>query len=67
MVERDSVSNPRDLLWGMNAGCLIDAKALAFTCGKLHLNRPVIGTGLVVHGQPKLEPMMLDKNGRWIG
>lgn len=61
------VSNPRDLLWGMNAGCLIDSKALAFAYNKLQLNRPVIGTGLCVNGEPMLEPMQLDKHGRWVG
>jgi hypothetical protein len=61
------ISNPRDLLWGMNTGCLIDPKALAFAYNKLQLTRPVIGTGLSVNGQPILEPMKLNKNGRWVG
>lgn len=61
------IGNPNDLLWSMQAGCLIDKKALAFSYDKLNLNRPTIGTGLIVNGYPKIIPMILNKKGRWIG
>lgn len=61
------VSNPRNLLWGMNTGCLIDKDQLAFEYGKLTLDRPIIGTGVIINGQPKLEPMLLNHDGRWNG
>jgi len=60
-------SNPRDLLWSLQAGCLIDPKALAFAYNKHQVNRPIIGTAVVVNGHPVLEPMVLDNNGRWVG
>ncbi len=63
----DYVSNPDNLLWSMQVGCLIDKKSLAFAYDKLNLNRPVIGTGLIIDSQPVLVPMLLDKNGRWTG
>ena len=34
--------------WGMNTGCLIDPKALAFEYGKYNRNKPVLGIGVVV-------------------
>lgn len=63
----DYVGNPRDLLFSMQVGCLIDSKSLAFAYDKLNLNRPIIGTGIIVDSKPVLIPMVLAKNGRWIG
>jgi hypothetical protein len=34
---------------------------------KNNLKRPVIGTGIIVNGIPKLIPMILNKKGLWIG
>lgn len=62
----DFVSNPRNLLWGVNGGCLIDREALAFEYGKLTLDRPIIGTPVIVDGYPILEPMLLQEGGRWV-
>lgn len=59
--------NKLGLFWSVKAGCLIDNDSLAFAYNKLNLKRPVIGTVVVIEGQPKLCPMILDKNGRWIG
>jgi predicted phosphodiesterase len=58
---------PDKLLWNMTIGCLIDDKALAFAYNKTTLGRPLIGLGIILDGQPLLIPMILDKNGRWIG
>ena len=63
----DYVSNPRNLLWSMQVGCLIDRVSLAFAYDKLNLNRPIIATGLAINGQPRLEPMVLTANHKWIG
>jgi predicted MPP superfamily phosphohydrolase len=63
----DYISNPKNLLWSMQIGCLIDDEALAFAYNKLQLTRPIIGTGVVVEGVPQLVPMLLNKKGRWIG
>lgn len=63
----DYVSNPRNLLWGVNGGCLIHREALAFEYGKLTLDRPIIGTPVIFEGYPILEPMKLREGGRWTG
>lgn len=63
----DYISNPDDLLWSMQVGCLINPKALAFAYDKLNLQRPIIGTGGIVNGAPKLFPMMLNEKGSWTG
>lgn len=59
--------NPEGLYWGMQTGCLIENESLAFAYNKVNLKRPVIGTGIIINGHPKLLPMVLNKNGRWIG
>lgn len=58
---------PRDLFFGFNVGCLIDYKAYVFKYGKKSKNKPVLGAGLIVRGVPRFVPMLLDKNGRWVG
>lgn len=63
----DYIGNPNSLLWSMQCGCLIDRKALAFAYDNLNLNRPIIGTGVIIDSKPILVPMILDKKGRWIG
>lgn len=63
----DYISNPKDLLWSMQVGCLIDGKSLAFAYDKLNLTRPIIGCGMLENGLPKLVPMILGEDGRWTG
>jgi len=59
-------ANPTNIFWSMIVGCLIDDKSLAFSYNKLQMKRPIIGCGIILDGQPKLLPMILDKNGDWI-
>jgi hypothetical protein len=61
------LGNPNHLLWGLQVGCSIDGKALAFAYDKVNLGRPVIGHGLIENGLPKLLPMVLNSAGRWDG
>lgn len=63
----DYWGNPSGLFWGMQCGCLIDDDALAFSYNNVNIKRPVIGTGLIVDSIPVLEPLVLDKLGRWVG
>ena len=58
--------NPLGLYWSMQVGCLVDDSALAFNYNKTNMKRPLIGVGIVLDGHPKLEPMVLGKDGRWI-
>lgn len=63
----DYIGNPSSLLFSLQSGCLINRKALAFAYDKLNLNRPIIGTSMILNSAPLLIPMVLDGNGRWIG
>lgn len=60
-------ANPTGLYWGLQSACLIDDDSYAFNYNNVNLKRPLIGTPVIVEGQPKLVPMILNKNGRWIG
>lgn len=52
-------SNPNNLYWSMQAGALIDDKSIAMNYNKLTLDRPIIGTGLIIDSVPILEAMPL--------
>lgn len=58
--------NPNALLFGMTVGCLANPDSLALAYAKNNLHRQIIGTGVIIDGIPHLEPMILDKRGRWI-
>jgi predicted phosphodiesterase len=58
-------SNPDALIWGMQVGCLINQKSMAFDYAKNFKSRFIVGCGMIVDGQPKLMPMVLDRDGRW--
>lgn len=59
--------NSLGLYWGMQCGCLVNPKSMAFAYNKNNLKRPIIGTGVIIDDQPLLIPMILDKKGRWVG
>ena len=63
----DYYSNPDSLIWGMQVGSLIHQKSMAFDYAKNFKSRFIVGTGIIIDGQPKLVPMVLNTNGRWIG
>jgi hypothetical protein len=60
-------SNPDNLVWSLQCGCLTKQSNLNFLYSKNHRLRFVIGTGAIINGQPRLFPMVLDKKGDWIG
>lgn len=55
------------LYWGINGGCLIDAKSLAFAYGENFKMKPIIGCSVIKDSLPLLVPMQLNTEGRWIG
>lgn len=59
-------ANPNGLYFGLQCGCLIDDSNLAYAYNKINLKRPLIGCGVIVNGQPRLIPMVLNNRGRWI-
>ena len=58
-------SNPDDLIWGMQVGCLINQKSMAFDYAKNFKSRFIVGCGMIINGQPKLMPMVLNEDGQW--
>ena len=60
-------ANPDNLFFAMNVGCLINQKSMAFSYAKNFKTRFILGCGIILNGIPRLLPMVLDKNGNWIG
>ena len=52
-------ANPNGLFFAMNSGCLIDDESYAFAYNNVNLNRPIIGTSLIIDSIPILEAMPL--------
>jgi len=60
-------SNPDKLVFGLQTGCLINQKELAFEYAKNFKSRFIVGCGMIIEGQPKLMPMVLLDGGSWTG
>lgn len=60
-------ANSKHLIFGFNTGCLINRDAYAFAYAKKIKRKPILGCGIIDHGVPTFVPMLLGKNGRWIG
>lgn len=60
-------ANHDKLIFGMNCGCLLDHSQYAFQYGKFHKAKPIIGAAVIVRGTPAFIPMILNKQGRWVG
>ena len=52
-------ANPLGLYFGLQTGCLIDDKSLAFSYNNVNLKRPLIGTALIIDSKPIIETMKL--------
>jgi predicted phosphodiesterase len=60
-------ANPDKLYWGVQCGCLINQKSLAFEYARNFPNRFILGCAVIVEGNPRLLPMVLNNKGDWIG
>jgi predicted MPP superfamily phosphohydrolase len=60
-------SNPDNLIWSLQCGSLTKQSSLAFEYAKNFRLRFIVGTAMIIDGQPKLFPMVLNKEGKWIG
>lgn len=58
-------NSPQGIMWALIAGCMIDDKSLAFSYNKLQINRPMLSCAIILDGQPKILPLLLDIKGRW--
>ena len=59
--------NSLGLYYGLQVGCMIDSKSLAFRYNKVQKARPIIGCSVIKNGLPIIEPFLKDKSGKWIG
>ncbi len=55
------------LTWVIATGCLIDDHSMAFAYNNVNLKRPIIGCSIIIDSQPRLLPLVMNKNGRWNG
>ena len=60
-------ANPTGLFFDMRVGCLINDHSMAFAYNKTTMDRPIIGCGIILDGQPKLLPLIKDNKSRWTG
>lgn len=60
-------ANSLGLYFAAQTGCLVDDNSLAMAYNNTNLKRPILGSLIIVDGQPKMLPMILNKKGRWIG
>lgn len=59
-------ASSKDLIWGMNCGCLIDQSKYAFKYGIKLREKPVLGCGVIINNMPLFIPMILDRHNKWI-
>jgi len=55
------------LKWAVATGCLVDDHSLAMAYNNVNLKRPIIGTSIILDGQPHLLPLIMNRKRRWIG
>jgi len=60
-------ANPDALFFAMQVGCLIQQTNMAFTYSKNFKTKFIMGCGMIVDSTPRLMPMVLNKEGKWIG
>lgn len=61
------IANDNEMIFGMNVGCLIDTKSIAFKYARGAAFKPTLGCGVVIEGVPFFVPMFLTRRGRWTG
>lgn len=59
-------STPFTTNWAMVVGCLIDKNSRAYGYQKNEVMKPVIGCGMIIDSQPRLELMQVGSDGRWL-
>lgn len=59
--------NSHGLYWDLHCGYLAHHDSLAMAYDKSNLEKGIVGTWIILNGQPKPLPMILNENGRWIG
>jgi hypothetical protein len=61
------ISTPERLMFDAHTGCLADDKSMALGYNKVNPKRPIVSVLVIINGIPHIEPMVLNKKGRWVG
>jgi hypothetical protein len=61
------ISTPHSLMFDMHVACLVDDNSRAMAYNKINPRRPILSIGVIINGIPQIVPMVLNKQGRWIG
>lgn len=59
--------NSQGLYWDLHCGYLASHDSLAFAYDKSNIPKGIVGASIILNGQPRLLPMILNKRGRWTG
>ena len=59
--------NNEETHFALQLPCMIDDKSRAFSYNKNSPLRPLLGHAIILHGEPHLLPMNLNKKGEWNG
>lgn len=59
-------ANSLGLYFVAQTGCLVDDDSLAMAYNNVNMKRPILGSLMIINGQPKLVPMILNSRGRWV-
>jgi len=57
--------NPLHRMFGMDTGCLIDDKAMAFAYGLRTKIRSMLSVGIIIDGVPQVIPMPVGKGEKY--
>ena len=60
------IANDKEMIFGMNSGCLTDMDSIAFKYARMSAFKPTLGCGVVIQGVPYFVPMLLNRK-RWTG
>ena len=59
-------ANPDNLFFAMNVGCLASSRHMAFAYARNFKTRFILGCGIIINGNPRLLPLVLNDKGNWI-
>lgn len=59
--------NSQGVFWDLHCGYLANHNSLAQAYAKSNLKKGIVGTWIILEGQPKALLMFLNSNGRWTG
>lgn len=66
-VRSEYVQALRKVVFGMQVGCLINDRSRDFDYNKKTAQRPALGCGVIIKGKPRIVPLLLSPQGRWLG